>query len=290
MCRYTTHLVVKLDGNGRVHAGGGKTLYLALLAGVPVLGLSWLQDSLQAGKLLPEQPYLAKVSGLLGVHVVAECAWGRACVFRWPDVWVSNCFTTCSVHLQVVVCMVGMLHVCTCFKLVPVVQSSASHYTARFADSLPVCGVLSQGVAAPSAVDGGPRRALAAAQQQQRLFASTAFVMVSSSEQHTSRVAVMAHLVRFGGGFTVELEPGSSRRVCGDAAVEQAQRDLQESEFRRRGEGWRQLVVVFGMPAGQLLLDVQSYWGVQDVVSGTFVLDCISSFQMLKIDSYRVTA
>lgn len=154
---------------------------------------------------------------------------------------------------------------------------------------LPAC-VLSQGVAAPSAVDGGPHRALAAAQQQQRLFASTAFVMVSTSEQHVSRVAALAHLVKLGGGILVELEPGSSSRVCGDAAVEQAQQGLLEAEFRRRSEGCRHLVVVFGMPTRQLLADVQSYWDVQDVVSGSYVLDCISSFQMLKIDGYKLTA
>jgi hypothetical protein len=114
--------------------------------------------------------------------------------------------------------------------------------------------------------------------------------MASTSEQHVSRVAALAHLVKLGGGALVELEPGSSSRVCGDAAVEQAQLGLLEAEYRRRSRGRRQLVVVFGMPSRQLLADVQSYWGVQDVVSGSYVLDCISSFQMLKTDGYRVTA
>jgi hypothetical protein len=74
---------VKLDSNGRVHAGGGKTLYLALLVGVPVLGLSWLQDSLQAGKLLPVEPYLAKVSGLLGVHFEWHLCLDLVDMVRW---------------------------------------------------------------------------------------------------------------------------------------------------------------------------------------------------------------
>lgn len=60
-CRYTTQLVVRLDGERRVRTPGGKTLYTALLGGVPVVDVSWLTDSLTQGRLLPVEDYLAKV-------------------------------------------------------------------------------------------------------------------------------------------------------------------------------------------------------------------------------------
>jgi hypothetical protein len=44
-----------------VSAGAGKTLYKALLLGVPVVDLRWLQDSIKQGELLPMSAYMAKV-------------------------------------------------------------------------------------------------------------------------------------------------------------------------------------------------------------------------------------
>lgn len=59
--RYTTQLVARLDSLGRVKAGLGKALYTALLVGLPVVDIAWLEDSLQQGQLLPTDDYLAKV-------------------------------------------------------------------------------------------------------------------------------------------------------------------------------------------------------------------------------------
>lgn len=53
---------MKLDSNRRVHAGAGKTLYTALLRGVPVVDVTWVQDSIAQEHLLPVESYLARVS------------------------------------------------------------------------------------------------------------------------------------------------------------------------------------------------------------------------------------
>lgn len=61
-CRYTTHLVVRLDANRRLPgAGSGKTLYAALLYGVAVVDVGWLTASIAQGAMLPVDSYLAQV-------------------------------------------------------------------------------------------------------------------------------------------------------------------------------------------------------------------------------------
>jgi hypothetical protein len=61
-CRYTTQLVARLDEHRRVQgAGTGRSLFHALLYGVPMVDIAWLTDSLAQGQVLPVDPYTAKV-------------------------------------------------------------------------------------------------------------------------------------------------------------------------------------------------------------------------------------
>lgn len=61
-CRCTAQLVVRLDEQRRVPGtGAGKTLYAALLGGVPVVDVGWLTASLAQGVLLPVGDFLARV-------------------------------------------------------------------------------------------------------------------------------------------------------------------------------------------------------------------------------------
>lgn len=54
--------MVRLDEQRRVPGtGAGKTLYTALLGGVPVVDVGWLTASLAQGVLLPVDGFLARV-------------------------------------------------------------------------------------------------------------------------------------------------------------------------------------------------------------------------------------
>jgi len=103
-CRYTTQLVVRLDGNRRVQASFGKTLYYALLLGVPVVDVSWLDDSLARGQLLPVDAYLAKVGA----------GWGRW-AGRQQFNTLCRCFSSRRLYLEGVCMGVPLTRVqCRC--------------------------------------------------------------------------------------------------------------------------------------------------------------------------------
>jgi hypothetical protein len=116
VCRYTTQLVVKLDSQLRVRAVGGKTLYQAFLAGVPVVDVSWLTDSIQQGRLLPVDDYMAQVPESMlflllklvtfvrlptAVHVLTypHVARGAACTYAAPACRPSCVSFVPSAHL-----------------------------------------------------------------------------------------------------------------------------------------------------------------------------------------------
>jgi hypothetical protein len=151
--------------------------------------------------------------------------------------------------------------------------------------------LLLQGVSSAVAadVDGGPARAVAAAQQQQRLFESMPFIMAPSSTDMPVRVDALAGLIKLGGGQLLQLQPGQAKAVTPSGQI-----SLSEFEFRSRrnaadkGPG---LVVLCGEPwqlhQRRQLVEVCRHWGVRDVVTGMYVLDCITAFQVLPLDKYR---
>ena len=121
VCRYTTQLVVKLDSQRRVRAVGGKTLYQAFLAGVPVVDVSWLTDSVQQGRLLPVDDYMAQVPEFMLFLLLKLVTFVRL-LTAVPVLGIPTCCTRCSLYpccscmpsFICQFCAVYVLHILSC--------------------------------------------------------------------------------------------------------------------------------------------------------------------------------